>query len=297
MRGFSLYKNLWNDILWGMNRVRFSKYHALGNDFIVIDNVTRHIPPQKIEEFARKICSRNFGVGADGVLWLSNSKRAHCRVDVYNSDGSWAEKSGNGLRIVAAYRYQKYRRGRKLAIETADGVAEANIIEARGHRFSVLVTLGKPEFAAKKVPMKSRDEFHINRPLKIGNRWYRITALSVGNPHAVMFVDSLDFDWQRLGSLIEHSKYFPRRTNVEFARIINRRKLRLNDWERGAGATGSSGTGAAASVAAGVVNGLLDRKVEVLFPSGALQIEWNRHNDLIYLTGPVEFICAGESVI
>lgn len=280
-----------------MKKVRFEKYHALGNDFIVIDNAMKNVPVRHIGEFAKKICSRNFGVGADGVLWLSKSNKGICRVDVYNSDGSWAEKSGNGLRIVAAHNYQNHRSRENFAIETADGLAEAKIIKATDNRYAVLVTLGKPEFEAKKIPMKSRAEYHINRPLKIGSRWHRITALSVGNPHAVLFVENFDFDWQKLGKLIEHSANFPRRTNVEFARVINRRKIRLNDWERGAGATGSSGTGAAASVVAGVVNGFLEREVEVLFPTGALQIEWRRNDDTILLTGPVEFICFGEYIL
>jgi len=141
--------------------------------------------------------------------------------------------------------------------------------------------------------MKSRHKYHINLPVKVGNTNANITALSVGNPHAVIFVDNFNFDWQAVGRTIEISHHFPRRTNVEFVKIVSRHKIILNDWERGAGATGSSGTGASAAVVAGVINGFLNRQVEVVFPAGSLFVDWSDDDDNIYLTGPAEYSCRG----
>jgi len=277
-----------------MKKIAFSKYHGLGNDFIIMDRIKKRKGADRLDKLAIEICRRNFGVGADGILVLTGSKIADCRMDIYNSDGSWAEKSGNGLRIAAAYYHASCTKKREIAIESGDGISEAKIIRAGRRTSMVRVSLGKPLFETRLVPIKSRSKFHINRPIKIGNLSLNVTALSVGNPHTVIFVDSFDFDWKELGRNIENARLFPHRTNVEFAKIVGHSKLILNDWERGAGATGSSGTGAAAAVVAGVVNGYLKRQVEVIFPAGSLFIDWSEKNDIIYLTGPVEFICRGE---
>jgi len=277
-----------------MKKIRFSKYHALGNDFLVIDRINSRKNRADYEILAREICKRNTGVGADGILVITGSRRSDFRLDLYNADGSWAEKSGNGLRIAAAYYYGKYSRKKSIRIETEFEEAGARIIRAGRNNFSIRVSLGTPEFRATRVPARSRHKFHINRPMKIDRHDFVLTALSVGNPHAVIFVDNFDFDWQLLGSIIENGKPFPNRTNVEFVRVVSRDRIILNDWERGAGATGSSGTGAGAAVAAGVINGILDRKATVEFPLGELEIEWEEASDLLYLTGSVEHIGSGE---
>ncbi|SYZ73249.1 Diaminopimelate epimerase [Candidatus Zixiibacteriota bacterium] len=282
------------NILTTMKRLPFFKYQCLGNDFIVIDQIRKIRSISKPEKLAIEICSRNFGVGADGILLLSRSKKADCRMEIYNSDGSWAEKSGNGLRIAGAYYYSSYFRKKKISIETATDIAGIEIKRADGNEFGIKVSLGRPKFEANNVPVKSKYKFHISRPAKIQGRNIEITALSVGNPHAVIFVEDFDFEWKVIGREIENASIFPQRTNVEFARVINRKKVELNDWERGAGATGSSGTGAAAAVVAGAIKGLTERKAEVVFPTGSLYIDWSIDNDQIYLTGPVKFICRGE---
>lgn len=277
-----------------MRKIEFFKYHCLGNDFLIIDLINKRSRRFDFNRLAEKICNRNSGVGADGILVLTKSRMADCCIDLFNSDGSWAEKSGNGLRIVAAYYYSNYSRKKSVTFEISGEAARARIIKATANSFSVRVSLGKPVFETKLVPMKSKAKYHINQPLEIEKVKIPVTVLSVGNPHAVMFVDDFDFDWKGLGEIIECCRHFPNRTNVEFVKIVTRSRVILNDWERGAGATGSSGTGAAASVAAGVVNGLLNRRVEVVFPSGSLFIDWAESDDNIYLTGPVEFVCRGE---
>jgi diaminopimelate epimerase len=224
---------------------------------------------------------------------LTKSTRADCCLDLFNSDGTWAEKSGNGLRCVAAYFYSHYSRRKNLTFEINNEIASVKIEKSDKISFMMEVSLGRPVFETDKIPMKSEAKFHINQPIVIEGNKLPVTSLSVGNPHTVMFLDNFEFDWQELGQIIENCEYYPHRTNVEFVKISNRKKVILNDWERGAGATGSSGTGAAAAAVAGVVNGLLDREVEVVFPRGSLFIRWNEEDDTIYLTGPAEFSCEG----
>jgi diaminopimelate epimerase len=180
-----------------------------------------------------------------------------------------------------------------MTFEINEEVAVIEVRKATSDSFIFRVILGPPEFETRKIPMKAAGKYHINQPIVIEGRKFPVTSLSVGNPHTVMFVDNFDFDWRELGRIIEQSQILPHRTNVEFAKIVNRRKIILNDWERGAGATGSSGTGAAAAVVAGVVNGLVDRQAEVVFPTGSLHIDWSEGDDNIILTGPAEYVCEG----
>lgn len=293
-RAFRFTNRIKKAIFWAMRRIEFSKYHALGNDFLIIDLIKKGRYSLDFNQLAEQICSRNLGVGADGILVLTQSNMADCCVDLFNSDGSWAEKSGNGLRIVAAYFHSNYIRKKNTIFEINGEPAEARVIKAGGNSFSISVSLGKPVMETRRIPMKTRSKYHINSPIKIDNAEFSVTVLSIGNPHTVLFVDGFDFDWKELGQIIENSRYFPQRTNVEFVKIVNRSRVILNDWERGAGATGSSGTGAAASVVAGVINGFLKRRVEVVFPSGSLFVDWSEKDDIIYLTGPVQFVCHGE---
>ncbi|MBN2227819.1 MAG: diaminopimelate epimerase [candidate division Zixibacteria bacterium] len=276
-----------------MRKIEFSKYHGLGNDFIIVDLIGKRSLTLDFNRLALKICERHRGVGADGLLVLTDSGNADCTMDVFNADGSWAEKCGNGLRCVATYLYQTHTRKKRLTIETAGEIGDARIMKTGKRNTEVRVAVGTPEFRTSKIPMRSGHEYHINQPLNIGGVALPVTALAVGNPHCVLFVDNFDFDWQTMGSDIEVDPAFPHRTNVEFVKIVNGKKIILNDWERGAGATGSSGTGASAAVVAGVVNGLLDRQVEVVFPSGSLHIDWSETNDGIYLTGPAEYVFGG----
>ncbi len=288
-----LYIGIEISILVSMKRIEYAKYHALGNDFLIIDRMGRSAGKYKFSAIAKQICSRSTGVGADGILVLTQSRRCDFKVDLFNSDGSWAEKSGNGLRIAASYYHANCSNKKNIDIETSIEDCTARIMGKKGWEYMVRVSLGQPKLAAKEVPVKSRYKYHINRPLKIEGFDIVLTAISIGNPHAVIFVDKFDFDWKMLGEIVENSKPFPNRTNVEFAKVVNRRKIILNDWERGAGATGSSGTGAGAAAVAGVLNGLVDRKVNVSFPLGNLQIDWEKESDLLYLTGPAKYISKG----
>ena len=182
---------------------------------------------------------------------------------------------------------------RSYAIEMGGDILKVGI---SGTLSSPRITteLGVPRFDTKAVPMKSRRHYHINAPIKIGGQIFPITCLSVGNPHAVLFVDSFDFDWPSLGKEIEHHRVFPERINVEFVKVISQRKLKVCDWERGAGATGSSGTGASAAVCAGVMLGAVERTCSVDFPGGTLHVHWRESDDRIVITGPVKYVFSGE---
>jgi len=269
----------------------FSKYHALGNDFIILENC--QLSNSKLSQLTLSICDRNTGIGADGVLAVDYKSADQPVARVINSDGGFAEKSGNGLRIVGFHTYLKDRRRKKLNIRMNNESHEIEILKADDTTADIKCLLPEPSFDTKTIPMKSPSKFMINAPLKIGGLNFPVTCLSVGNPHSVLFVEDFEFEWQELGAEIEEHSAFPAKTNVEFVRILTRSRIELRDWERGAGPTSSSGTGAAAALSAGVMTGQLDRRCEINFESGAMQLFWDPESKLIELTGPVTLIGEG----
>lgn len=275
-------------------KVPFSKYHALGNDFIVLDKSKTRLSKQSLPRLAREICQRRTGVGADGVLWLSSSRKADASVDVFNADGSWAEKSGNGLRIAGVHLAAGHRGKKQFEIETGTSVDTVTLLKKRTHGFLVRTELGRPDFAAASVPVKTKQRAVINSPMKLGGVKLPMTCLAVGNPHTVIVVDNFDFDWHSLGADLEHAPLFPNGTNVEFVKPLSRKRFRVAEWERGAGATGSSGTGAAAVTAAMVMLGLAERSCEIVFDLGSLHVTWNETTKILDLTGPVDAVMTGE---
>jgi len=275
-------------------KIKFGKYHALGNDFVVLDGSGYRFGRARVCRLAVDICSRREGVGADGVLLLTKSKGVDCKVDVFNADGSWAEKSGNGLRITAAHLRKAGKPSARFRILMGGEESLVSLGKPIRGGFLVKAELGRPDFRSSHVPVKSRGKYVINHSLRIGRGSVIATCLSIGNPHTVICVDDLDFDWQALGREMEHAPIFPRATNVEFVKVLGRSKLRVNDWERGAGATGSSGTGAAAAVCALVMMGRADRKCEVQFATGSLFIHWRETDNMVELTGPAQHVMTGE---
>lgn len=273
-------------------RIRFKKYQALGNDFILLEKLTGRLTKRQLPRLALTICDRRNGVGADGVLWLSESKKADCKLDIYNADGSWAEKSGNGLRITAAH-LGSTRRRREFKIETATSIDTAKILRKLTSGYNIMTELGCPELVAKNIPVRTRKRFLINSPIRIGKVDLPVTCVGVGNPNTVLLVNDFDFDWQSLGADIEIARAFPNRTNVEFVQVVNSKKIKVVQWERGAGATASSGTGAAASVCAMVLLGLVQRQCEVISESGSVKINWRATDDIIELTGPAAPVMEG----
>lgn len=277
-----------------MQTIAFHKYHALENDFLVIEAGGRRRTKAQLTQLARSMCNRRTGVGADGIVVLSQSSKADRRIDIYNADGSWAEKSGNGLRIAAVHLAAANKRARAFVFETATSLDRVRLGRVTRHGRTATAELGRPDFVAKRVPVRAKTLYVVNAPLKIGPEALPVTCLSVGNPHTVLVVENFDFDWQALGHDIEHAAVFPNGTNVEFVRPVSRRKIEVAEWERGAGATGSSGTGAAAAVCAMVMLGVAERDCEVVFRPGSLFVRWRDTDNIVELTGPVQFVCSGE---
>ncbi|MBU0982562.1 MAG: diaminopimelate epimerase [candidate division Zixibacteria bacterium] len=275
-------------------KILFHKYHALGNSFLVVMRSENRITAQRLPDLAQAICDPSSGVGGDGVAFLTASRKAQAKVDIYNADGSWAEKSGNGLRISALHLALHHDAGRKMVMETSTSLDEVRIGKRVDTGYFVSCDLGVPQFQTSAVPVRSEQEFLINSPLNFGPVELPVTCLAVGNPHTVIVVNDFDFEWQELGAEIETADVFPNGTNVEFVRPVNRSKIRVADWERGAGATGSSGTGAAAAVCALVMMGLVNRQCEVVFETGSLTVNWRDDTNVVELTGPVQFVMDGE---
>jgi diaminopimelate epimerase len=271
--------------------MKFWKMHGLGNDYVVIDNRDRRIGDDEAAELALKLCKRRFSIGADGVLFVSNSTSADAKMRIFNSDGSEAEMCGNGIRCFAKYCYENNiaRKG-ELVIETLAGNKRTWLTVEGGVVQSVMVDMGMPVLERSKIPMVGQGTF-INEELQVDGEAYKATCLSVGNPHCVIFVDSLDdFPVERVGPKIESHQLFPKRTNVEFAQVLGENEVKLRVWERGCGETLACGTGACATVVAGNLLEKLGGKVLVHLLGGDLTVEYA---DLLLMTGAAEKVFEG----
>lgn len=282
----------------GMKTIHFFKYQALENDFLIIDLSTAklRLSDRARAGLAQSICDRHSGIGADGVIF-SDTQDSRFRMRIFNADGSEAEVSGNGLRILAQHLHQKkYTGSRSFVIYSATGDNQVKIISSKGKAAVSRISLGVPQFALPLIPMIGTTEFFISSPFAVTTGELVGTAVNIGNPHIIFFVDNFDFDWQAFGKEVEHDKRFPARTNVEFAIVRSRKQVVHQSWERGVGVTRASGTGAASTVAAGIINGCLDHKVTVCEPAGNLQISVTTLDDDIFLTGPSEYVGEGSFI-
>ncbi len=280
--------------------IPFAKFHALANDWIVVagaDLLLRSAPKHFLGGLARSIADRHRGVGADGLIVVlpPRTKKHHARLRFFNADGSEAEMSGNGIRCAAGFLLGRATRGRPLKIETLAGVKNIEPIKAEKGKWIFRVAMGLPIFEPAKIPFEAGD-FRppiVGFPLPTQGGNLPVNVTSVGNPHCTVFV--ADFgatDWASLGREIERNELFPRRTNVEFVRVISRNEIDARFWERGVGETSSSGTGSCAAVVACILKGLTGRAVQVRTQAGALDVAWPKNGELT-LTGPAEFIARG----
>jgi diaminopimelate epimerase len=257
----------------GLGRDEFAKYHALGNDYIVVDGDA--LRPRLDPERVRALCDRHSGIGSDGILALHRPRRGAILLRIWNPDGSEAEKSGNGVRIFARFLWDfRYVRARELEIDTAGGRVRARL-ELRGKEVrAIRVDMGQASFRSTDLPMLGPPREVVDEPLRVGSVDLRVTCVSVGNPHCVRFVDVLQPEVLRsLGPQLETHPIFPRRTNVQLAKVRSRGELEILIWERGAGETLASGSSSCAVAAAAHRLGLCDAKVTVQMPGGALRIE------------------------
>ena len=274
--------------------IKFAKYQALGNSFIVIDEIQARGRAKKFERLAVEICQPATGVGADGIMIISREDGL-LRLDIYNADGSWAEKSGNGVRIGAMHLLNHgLLAGKTVDLVTGSGISKIAFHGGNDRKRVISASLGCPEFTASLIPVNSSARYFINQPVTCAGKSYIASAVSIGNPHLVLFCDHFDFDWEAVGSILETDRLFPNRINVGFVVVRSESEIDVRDWERGVGPTESSGTGAAAAVAVAVMRGFTDRRVKVNTRAGALQVSWNQKSDELIIKGPVEFIGAGE---
>ncbi len=271
----------------------FYKYHGLGNDFIVLDDFDGKAP--KSPEFARKHCHRRFGIGADGILYVSGSKKADARMKVLNSDGSEAEMCGNGIRCVAKYLYDMGMvKKARMSIETLAGVKEVDCTVEAGKVVSVTVDMGAPSLECEEIPMTCRGTF-VSQQLDVDGRAVVGTAVSMGNPHFVILDPLSDGARKELGPMIESHPLFPRKTNVEFAEV-HADHIDLQVYERGAEWTFACGTGACATVVAAVVNHRVPecKEIEVRLPGGSLWINVGERLSSVMMRGPAAMVFRGE---
>ncbi len=269
--------------------MELTKLHGLGNDYLYIDTLAQDLGGLGLPELARILSDRHFGVGADGIILVEPSAQADFRMRIFNADGSEAEMCGNGVRGFGKYVYDHgLTTRRELTIETGAGPRRRELQVENGKVVAVRADMGRPRLARAEIPMRGEpaDGRVISESLEVGEHSFSITCVSMGNPHCVIFLPEVaNFPVAEVGPLIEHHALFPNRTNTEFARVIDPRHVEMRVWERGSGETLACGTGASATVVAGVLTGRLERAAQVQLLGGNLEIEWTEDNRVL-VTGP-----------
>lgn len=279
--------------------MKFIKMHGAGNDYIYVDGMKETVPNES--EAAIKLSDRHFGIGGDGLIIIKKGTKADYEMVMYNADGSRGAMCGNGIRCVAKYLYdQKYVNSKQFTVESMGAVKYITVTEENGVATGATVDMGKPILNAKDIPVVCNGEKCINEKITLADREFHMTCVSMGNPHAVMFIDEhpIDFDLEKYGKIAEgNTKIFPDRVNAEFAKVIDRRTVEMRVFERGAGETLACGTGTCATVVAGIINGLIDKNEEITvhLRGGDLKIKWSGdENDGVIMTGPAEYSFTGE---
>lgn len=272
----------------------FTKMHGLGNDYVYVNCFAEYI--REPERIARQISDRHFGVGSDGLILIGPSKKADFKMEIYNADGSRAEMCGNGIRCLAKYVYEhKLTDKKELLVETLAGIRRLWLRVSGEQVEEVTVDMGYPTLQADKIPIISENSRVVQEKITIHQTEYRMTGVSMGNPHAVVYVKRVKgIDLERMGPEFEYHGRFPKRVNVEFAEVTDRNNIKVRVWERGAGETMACGTGACASVVASVLNDLTERQVTVKLKGGELTVLWSEKDGKVYMTGPAVTVYDGE---
>ncbi|MFO0913511.1 MAG: diaminopimelate epimerase [Pirellulales bacterium] len=275
-------------------QLRFTKMHGAGNDYVYVNGFDQPLPDD-IPELARRISDRHFGVGGDGLILILPSQSADARMRMYNADGSEAEMCGNGIRCVAKFVYDHRLCHRdELKIETGAGVLSLQLETQGGVARRVRVDMGEPILEGKRIPTTWDLPRVVRQPVTILDRTFPITAVSMGNPHCVVFVDGVTDDWVlHVGPQLERNAHFPARVNVEFVEVISPREVRQRTWERGSGETLACGTGACAVCVAGVLNEKTERRIVAHLTGGDLELEWDAATNHVFMTGPAEDVFDG----
>lgn len=286
--------------------MKFTKMHGLGNDYVYFNCFEQKIEGKS--ELTRRVSNRHFGIGGDGAIFINPSADADCEMEMYNADGSRSEMCGNGIRCVAKYVYDN-----EIINQTEISIISAGKIKyltlylrdakpgEQSNRGKVVdtvrVDMGEPETIAEKIPVISKNEKAIDEPIEVDGRQYQMTCVSMGNPHAVIFVDDVaNFPVTETGPKFECHPAFPNRINTEFVEVLNRNTVKMRVWERGTGETLACGTGSCATVVACILNGLTDTLVTVKLLGGDLQIEWDKIKNRVYMTGSATTVFTGDYI-
>ena len=267
--------------------------HGLGNDYVYVNCFEEKIdnPPA----VARFVSDRHFGIGSDGLIMINPSKTADFEMEMYNADGSRGEMCGNGIRCVAKYVYDYGLTDKtQISVETLGGIKYLDLTVEDGKVSLVKVDMGKPELEADLIPIISEREQVIDEPIEVDGKEYHMTGVSMGNPHAVIYVDDVKgMDLEKIGPKFENHERFPKRINTEFVHCIDRQTVEMRVWERGSGETLACGTGACAVAVSSILNNLTDTQITVKLLGGDLQIEWDREKDRVFMTGPATVVFDG----
>lgn len=273
--------------------MQFTKMHGIGNDYVYVNCFQEKVAQP--EKLAPIISDRHFGVGSDGLVLICPSDQADLGMRMFNPDGSEAQMCGNAIRCVAKYAYEHgLSSSDPMRIETGNGILSLNLSIQDGKVSAACVNMGQPILEASKIPAIADDSRLVNYQIEVGGLGMTMTCLSMGNPHAVFFVDDVaSLVIERLGPQIENLPLFPQRTNVHWVQVQSRNEVTMRTWERGAGITLACGTGASAVCVAGVLTERTDRKITTHLPGGDLQIEWNSADNCVYMTGPATEVFTG----
>lgn len=280
-----------------MQTFNFSKMHGAGNDYIYVNCFKETVENPNLT--AKLVSDRHFGIGSDGLVLIKPSDKADFRMDMYNSDGTQAEMCGNATRCVGKYVYDRGLTDKTtVTLETLAGikVLELNVQDGTVH--SVRVNMGSPGLDPKNIPIKSDLDRFVAQEVSVGGKTYAVTGVSMGNPHAVTFIDDVSgLDIEKIGPVFETHELFPKRINTEFAKVRDRNTIEMRVWERGAGETLACGTGACATMVAAILNGFTDDEADLVLLGGTLHIKWDREDNNVYMTGPAEFVFDGTITI
>lgn len=275
--------------------MRFTKMQGCGNDYVYVDGSREKVSDKA--EMAIRVSDRHFGIGSDGLIFINPSEIADFEMEMYNADGSRGKMCGNGIRCVAKYVYDhKLTDKNPITVESFGSIKTLWLEVNNGLVERVRVNMGEPILEAEKIPVKAdKSGKLVDEAIVAGGKEYRMTCVSMGNPHAVVYVDDVSaIEIEKEGPCFEKHERFPESVNTEFVQIVDRNNLKMRVWERGSGETLACGTGACATVVASVLNGLTDRKVTVELLGGKLEIEWNEEDGCVYMTGPAAEVFSGE---
>lgn len=274
--------------------MKFTKMEGLGNDYIYVNCFQEKVEqPQKL---AIQYSDRHFGIGSDGLILIMPSEVADFRMDMYNSDGSQAEMCGNGIRCVGKYVYDYgLTQKTQITVETLAGIKTLNLHVEQGKVKLVTVDMGNPILQSSLIPVVSEKPEVVNEPITVAGTAYHVTCVSMGNPHAVVFVDNVkELPLETIGPEFEHHAWFPRRINTEFVEVLNPHEVNMRVWERGAGETLACGTGACASAVACILNHKTENEITLHLVGGDLKVQWERDTNRIFMTGPATVVFDGE---